>query len=325
MPATSDTVKNWIIGRIQSDFPVTERPFLALAEENGVQEGDVIREVETLIEEEVIREFNPVFDARKLGYVSTLAAVKIDHDRVAELAADMIEIQEITHNYLRENDINLWFTITARDEKRLKSILKQVHKFPGVQKVMNLPVQKTFKIRAVFGGQEPSEPQKFDSVITPEILNEDEQALLRALQHSFPVNTTPFKSVAERTGMAESDVLATINRWVENGVIRRFGARLNHRRAGYKSNMLTAWKGADVDDWGQFFAGLPYVSHCYCRATNAEWKYELYAMVHAKTDDEMKEHIKMMETLAPGSRFIHLKTLYELKKTAMKYFLEDTI
>ena len=128
-PLSSTSVQNNynLLSIIQADFPVVPRPFNTLAKRIGSSESELIDSIRSLKEEGVIRAFGPVFEARTLGYVSTLIAATVDEDRISGLAAMMLDINEITHNYLRNNERNLWFTITARNSKILNNIINQIN------------------------------------------------------------------------------------------------------------------------------------------------------------------------------------------------------
>jgi len=321
---TIDQDHNDILKIVQTGFPVTERPFLALADRYGMSEQRIIESLKNLIAENIVRTFGPVFEPRKLGYRTTLAAAEVDQDRIAELATFMLNIREITHNYLRGHDINLWFTVTAFNDRIRDDIIRSIGKFPGVARIMNLPMVTVYKIRAVFGVDETSVHTAAQDNGIHEELSETERELIRTLQDSLPVVERPFKVVAEVLHADESNVIARIQRWVEDGTIRRIGARLNHRQAGYTANALTVWQGDSIDAWGGNFAELSFVSHCYRREPHEAWPYELYAMVHARSEGELKKNVALMKTLAPGAQVVLLPTQYELKKTSMKYFLEVT-
>lgn len=292
-----------------------------MAERIGLTEKEVIAGVRALIHEKAIREFGPVFDPRKLGYVSTLIAARVDKDRVSELAAAMLTVNEITHNYFRDGSFNLWFTITAANRKALDAIIRWVDKFPGVSKTVDLPVQRSFKISAVFDAEIPvvREPNGLDAIpVSP-----DDRGIIRALQNTVPIVERPFLALAEELGLDENAIISRINDWLSSGVMRRFGARVSHRRIGFGSNALVAWEGLEAETWGIRFAELPTVSHCYLRTPHPEWPYRLYTMVHARSDAEMKKTVAFMQSIAQGSSHVVLKTLYELKKTSMKYFMEN--
>lgn len=322
-------IYNALIGIIQEDFPITPHPFQTLAGRLGSDEKTVINDILRLAETGLIRSIGPVFEARKLGYISTLVAVKIQQDRVAELAAAMLDVKEITHNYLRNNEINLWFTITAANKTILENLIKWVEKFPGVEEVYNMPAKQVFKINAVWNSARSAakktstkQNKKNDSNSAATFPIRDKK-LVRALQNKFPIVQNPFKVIASSIGSDEEDVIRTVARWVETGVIRRFGARLNHKKLGYTVNYLVAWEASDIVRIGEKFAEYEWVSHCYLRDSHLKWPYELYTMVHARTEHEASRHIKTMNEAARGARMQKLKTLYELKKTSMKYFMEE--
>ncbi|MFC1693479.1 hypothetical protein ACFL1R_08245 [Candidatus Latescibacterota bacterium] len=305
---------------LQSDFPVISRPFQALAEKTGLTERKVINCLQSSIENHTVRTFGPVFDPKKLGYSSTLVAAEVEKERIVELAAVLLEKREITHNYLRDNEVNLWFTITALSEDIIKDNFFQVRNFPGVKQVFNLPVLNVYKISAVFGVEHKAGSYGTDPV---KPLSDMEKKIVKALQMEFPLDEKPFSIIAETANTTESALINTVNKWLSEGIIRRFGVRLNHRKVGYTVNTLAAWQGEHIDTWGKKFAEISAVSHCYRRKSHNDWPYELYTMVHAKTEKEMNNIINSMRDTAQGASMIALKTLNELKKTSMKYFLEE--
>ena len=314
--------KDKLLSVIQSDFPIVSRPFKVLADSVGLTERKVMSSIISLNEEGIIRTFGPVFEASRLGYVSTLIAAKVDTERIADIAAAMLDINEITHNYLRDNEFNLWFTITARNSEIIGDIINRIKKLSGVKEVLNLPARKVFKINAVWGLGK-SKKSNVDNKTEAPPLNESEKSLVKLLQNEFPVVENPFKIISGSIHRDESEIMDTINLWMNNGIIRRFGARLNHKKIGYTHNILAAWQGKDLILCGKKFAELTQVSHCYLREPHENWPYELYTMIHAKSDAEADNILETMRSIAHRSKMIKLNTLYELKKTSMKYFMED--
>jgi siroheme decarboxylase len=310
-----------LISRIQHDFPIADRPFLILAEKLGCTQNEIMSKIKLLIHDHTLREFGPVFDPVKLGYSSTLIAAKVEPERVAELSASLLDIHEITHNYYREGQFNVWFTITARSLSTIEIIVRGIEKFPGVMRVLDLPAFQIFKISTVFDSESSVKKTRSDTTIIP--ISENEKKVIRALQNGLPIVERPFIAVAEELGMAESNIFDLINRWIENGTIRRFGARVNHRLIGYNFNTLAVWDGENVELWGEKFAEIRMVSHCYMRKSYPEWPYKLYTMIHARDWKEMQDTIQAMKTIAEGADMATLKTLYELKKVSMKYFVEN--
>lgn len=314
---------------IQTDFPLVGKPFYEISTKISMNPDEIIDTVITLMENRVIRNIGPVFESSMLGYVSTLAAVSVESHKVPELAAAMIDINEITHNYMRNHQINLWFTITARNRERIDEILYNIKRFPGVYFTIELPMVTAYKIRAVFGESAESENHISNPVIkkvNPDtnipVITENEMRLIRFMHKGIPVLEKPFGQIARIIDSDEETVIGTLQKWKENGTIRRFGARLDHRKSGYNVNVLTAWKGDTIDSAGKAFADFPEITHCYRRKTAQDWPYELYAMVHAKSEEEMENIIQRMKLAAYDLTCLPLKSLYEFKKTTMKYFSE---
>ncbi|MBN1294389.1 MAG: hypothetical protein JXB48_21310 [Candidatus Latescibacteria bacterium] len=311
-----------LLAVIQSDFPITTRPFVSVGNSIDWTEDEVIESIDSLKKNGLIREFGPVFDAGNIGYVSTLIAVKIDTNHIEELVQVMLDIREITHCYLRNHEFNLWFTITALNKTIINIIIDRVKLFSGVSVVLNLPAMKVYKINAVFDAEHAKCRNIGKSYIDINLSDSDKD-LIRELQKGFPIVKNPFELIANRTKLHESAIIDTISDWIETGIIRRFGARLNHKNAGFSSNCMAVWKDEHIDMLGITFSKMRQVSHCYRRISCDDWPYGLYTMLHAKSDNELIELLHSMKTAAPNAEMLALKTEKELKKTSMIYFMED--
>lgn len=138
----------------QEGLPLVPRPFLALAEQLGVSEGEVIATLRQLQEEGLIRELSGFFDPRKLGYVSTLACLRVPEERLEAVAALLEDLPEVTHNYLRDHEQNLWFTVIAPSVEACERLLERVGSESGCGPVHSLPAQQVFKIRVSFRAED---------------------------------------------------------------------------------------------------------------------------------------------------------------------------
>ncbi len=145
-----DDTDRALLNRIQSDFPITPRPFGTIAEELGITEGDAIARLKRLKAEGYIRRIGGNFVPEKLGYVSTLCAAKVPPERIDHFAGTVNEYPGVTHNYLRENDYNVWFTFIAPSRREIADNLSQIAEATGVENILNLPATHVFKIRAKF-------------------------------------------------------------------------------------------------------------------------------------------------------------------------------
>ncbi len=131
-----------LINRVQNNFPLCERPFEAIAEGLGESTKWVINRLKELEEAKVISRFGSVVK-RKNDSFSTLAALKVPHERVKDIAHLVNSYNEVTHNYLREHDYNLWFVVQSNSEKKLQAVLEDLSQhmdFP----MLNLPVLESY-------------------------------------------------------------------------------------------------------------------------------------------------------------------------------------
>ena len=156
--------------------------------------------------------------------------------------------------------------------------------------------------------------------------------ILHLLEEGLPLCHRPYAEVALKAGCAENEVIALIQRLKQEKTIRRFGAGVNHRKAGFKENALLAWNLEDIPketatSLGETAAGFKFISHCYLRPSNCpDWPYSLYTMLHASSPRELAERIKEIwerlqeKTGRPLKKPLVLRTVEEYKKSAMNYF-----
>jgi len=139
-----------ILNRIQSDFPITRNPFETIATELGLSEDDVLGSLTRLKEKGIIRRIGGNFVPEKLGFVSTLCAARVPADRIDQFAETVNRYPGVTHNYLRENEFNVWFTFIAPSMEEIEANLADIAKATGVAEILNLPATRVFKIKAQF-------------------------------------------------------------------------------------------------------------------------------------------------------------------------------
>ncbi len=148
--ARMDAADKAILNRIQSDFPITKRPFQTIGESVGLQEEEVLRRVVRLKETGIIRRIGGNFVPEKLGFVSTLCAARVPEDKIDAFAEAVNRYPGVTHNYLRDNLYNVWFTFIAPSTEMIRERLEEVSQATGIIQILNLPATRVFKIRAQF-------------------------------------------------------------------------------------------------------------------------------------------------------------------------------
>jgi DNA-binding Lrp family transcriptional regulator len=145
-----DRADRRLLNRIQSDFPITARPFQVLAEELGMTEREVMDRLARLRREGMVRRIGGNFVPRKVGFVSTLCAARVPEDRLEAFAEAVNRHPGVTHNYTRDSDYNVWFTFIAPSREAIAQNLAAIARETGVADILNLPATHVFKIRAQF-------------------------------------------------------------------------------------------------------------------------------------------------------------------------------
>ncbi len=151
-----------------------------------------------------------------------------------------------------------------------------------------------------------------------------ERSLLRELEGGFKLERNPFKRIAREIGFTEEEVLATIRKFQENGIIRRIGVAVRPEKVGATTNALVAWDvpAERIEEVGTAMAARSEISHCYDRETPLGWTGNLFTMIHARDEAHLQKILAEL-TEATGVRPAQIwRTLRELKKTSMRYFTD---
>jgi DNA-binding Lrp family transcriptional regulator len=154
------------------------------------------------------------------------------------------------------------------------------------------------------------------------ILTHEEQELVRILQENLPLVPRPFAEIAAAIGMQKEEVLAKVKEWLEDGTIRRLGAMVRHQRLGYKANAMAVWDVPEeqAEEVGRVLAAADEVSHCSQRPKANGWDYNIFAMIHAVTQEECHEVAASLSRKVGIDCYKLLFSSKEFKKISMKYF-----
>jgi DNA-binding Lrp family transcriptional regulator len=323
-------VEKKILTQLQRGIPPVSRPFQTLE----IPEEEVLALLRRAAETGVLRRFGGIFDARRLGYKSILCALDVSPEQMEEKAAVITAHPGVTHCYERrpmhgDGDYPaLWFTLAMlHDEFEAGLAALRAQLAPGV--LLELPALRRFKIDVVFDLHTADRDETFPGINPPHAaqdenfrnFSEEEKMLVRALDQNIPLISRPFAAVAEKTGQTEEAVLSTLQAWKEQGVLRRIGAVLYHREAGFKANAMCVWPvDGDVAAAGRRVAARPDVSHCYQRPRLERFPFDLYAMIHTagwRETEALFKDISFMCGLENGGLFASGQ---EFKKSSMQYF-----
>jgi DNA-binding Lrp family transcriptional regulator len=311
---------------MQNAFPMIERPFEAVAQKLGTSEEEVLAIVQKLKDEKIIRQTSAIFDTKRLGYTSSLVAFKVDADKV-DTAADIINQHPgVSHNYLRNHDYNIWFTMAVAPDSKLglEKTIEILKEQTGAQDAITLPTLKMFKISVKMdttGKRAKKEKVKKlahkEIEITPEYI-----AVIKELQKDITVTKEPYKEAIERLGMSYERFFEIANALKDAGVMRRFATILNHRKAGFGANAMSVWvvPEDEGEKIGREMAEFSAVSHCYLRPSYPNWPYNLFAMVHGKSQEECDSLIEEMAKESGLTEYGKLYSTVEFKKQRLVYF-----
>lgn len=145
-----DDIDKRILVELQGDLPVVKRPFKEIADSVAISEDEFFTRVKRLQKEDIIRKFGLRIDSEKVGFKSTLIAMKVIPERLEETADRLSGYDFVTHNYARDHEYNLWFTVIERDESALRKAIERIEREVEYENMLDLPVRRKFKIDVRF-------------------------------------------------------------------------------------------------------------------------------------------------------------------------------
>jgi siroheme decarboxylase len=323
-----------LLNAMQGAFPIEPRPYAAVAKALEVPEERVLTRVQQLVDERIIRQVTPIYDTRALGYGSMLVAAKVDAEHPWRAAKIINSHPGVSHNYLRNHDFNMWFTIAVEEDSALglDGTLDVLQRLTGAESIRQLPTLKLFKIRMdlelVGGTDELAKAAVAEDPIELEKQPYDEldKAVIRATQGDLPVVSEPYAAAAAQLRMSVDALVEHLGAMAERGLLRRVAAILYHRRAGFSANGMGVWKVPDdrVLEVGPRMAAYRGISHCYQRPTYADWPYSIFTMAHGRSKEECDA---ILDAIAAENPEVQDRaTLYsstEFKKIRLLYFTDD--
>jgi DNA-binding Lrp family transcriptional regulator len=328
-----DDLDRQLLNLMQGRFPLAPRPYAEVAREAGLPEAQVLARVQELLDERIIRQVTPIYDTRALGYGSMLVAARVDPEHPWRAAKIVNSHPGVSHNYLRNHDFNMWFTIAVERDSRLglEGTLDVLKQATGADSIRQLPTLQLFKIRmdlemqgdtnALTTAGAEQAPAPLEQVPYDELDIE----VIRATQGDLPVVSEPYAPAAARLGMSVEALLEHMDGMRERGLLRRVAAILFHRRAGFSANGMGVWKVPEerIEQLGPRMASFRGISHCYQRPTYADWPYSVFTMAHGRSKEECDA---VLDAIAQDTGIEDRATLYsstEFKKIRLLYFTDE--
>ena len=332
---TMDLVDRKILNIIQTRFPLVEMPFAEIGDEVELPEEEVIERIGELKGKNVVRQISAIFDTRRLGYKTTLVAMRLPADEL-EAAAQIINVHPgVSHNYARNGHFNLWFTVAVPPYEDLAETVEDMASRTGAESYRLMPTIKFFKIGVNFDmvkeegaakkyyspdGYDRADGQNWNKAMP---ITDFEIEVIRELQEDVELTPRPFSPMAERLGIPLQELFDIADSLQERSLMRRFSAVLHHRRAGFRSNAMAVWKvpSERAIEVGNIMAQSRWVTHCYERPTFPDWPYTHFTMIHATSQDTCEDVAAELSEATGISEYQLLYSTREYKKTRVRYFV----
>lgn len=319
-----DDIDRKLFNLVQREFPLHREPFATLGAKIGISSDEVLRRVQSLKTQRIIYEISPVFDARRLGYKATLAAMMVTPENLERVAEVISRHPGVSHCYEREHRFNLWFTLALPAEVNIQNELKRLSDLVGAEYVLNLPPLKLYKIGAYFdiAGNGWHAPVSKSSTLPKGIkLSSVDRAVINQLQQDLPLVERPFEPMAAAVGLDTDQFLRECQSLQERGLMRRFSASINHIGAGFVANAMVCWMVPpdSIESTGRKMAAFTEVSHCFERQTSPLWKYNLYTVIHSRSRETCQDIIRKICKETGLNEHVSLFSRREFKKSRIRY------
>jgi len=332
-------VNSELLVELQRGIPVCENPFEVVGRKFSLSATEVVGIIREFLQSGKARRFGGIFDSKRLGYMSTLCAVRLDNNMLQQALPIFLAESGITHCYLRgcpeqlqgvgrqpEYDIlpNIWFTY-IHERGRFDSGLRELSKKLAPAKVLSLPALQRFKIDVIFnptGGMAVSALRDIvDGKSLPKLTSQ-EKSIIACLQGNLSLREELFADIANRLGIAVDKLLVIVQKLQTEGRLKRIGMVLRHHKVGFKANAMCVWqvREEDVARFGKRLAECSEVTHCYQRPRFENFNYDLYAMIHTDSWQKTRLLFEEISDRCDLQNGVLMCSLKEYKKTSPEYF-----
>ena len=327
-----DRLDKQLLTVIQRDFPLHQRPFEKLGQKIGLSENDTIQRLQQLKSEKYLRFIGAVINTASLGFKSLLVSFEVDPQKLDQTAEIVNAHPGVSHNYLREDRYNMWFTLALPQGMDLDETIGILRQQAQPKNVLVLPAIKTFKIGVILDLTDDAEydPLARDTAILPPSvqvcqITPQQQQIIENLQGGLALTGEPFAELAQTLDIPTDQLIANIQQLLDCGVIRRFGAIPSHRKLGYLYNVMATWQApdGDSDKVGEILASFKAITHSYERPTYPDWPYSHYSMVHCRSKADSETIINQIVAETGIRNYKLLRSVREFKKVRLKYFSDD--
>lgn len=317
-----DAADQRLLNDWQRGFPLVRAPFAELAAALGLDSTEVLERLRRLQRAGAFSRIGGTW-AAGAGGAALLCAYAVPPQRLEAVAAQVSALPGVNHNYEREHRLNLWFVITGSDADRVAREVDALDAATGLT-ALRLAMQRAYRIdlgfdlRQRLAGAQPHTQARAAPVAAAR------RPLAAWLEGGLPLLPQPYDAAAAACGCSRDEVLATLAHWLEAGTLRRLGVVVRHHELGFAHNAMSVFDVDDdrVDAAGERLAARPGVTLAYRRCRAPGWPYNLYAMVHGRDRDEVRDAVAAAAAAAGLQRRPHelLFSRRRFKQQGGRYF-----
>jgi DNA-binding Lrp family transcriptional regulator len=313
-----------LLNELQDEVPLVPNPFRELGTSVGISEREAMWRIQALHESGVVQQLGPIYDIEAMGYSSSVVAMRIAPESLAEAVGVVNAHPGVSGIYERDHRFNLWLTIVVPPGADVHSHVDALHHMTGAEATRMLPALRQFKsgVTLDMTGEKPLDERstppyenQIREVATGTLSSQDFDTI-QAVQGGLEIVSEPF------SGPEQIDALASLQR---RGFLRRFAATLGYEEAGFGTNGMAVWcvPEADVLRIGKELARYSSVSHCFQSPTYEDWPYNVFTMIHARTKAECRALVVQLSSEYGLDDFDVLYSTHEYKDVHLPYFTSE--
>lgn len=322
-----DTTDKTLLNLAQIDFEITKNPYEKFASTLGIDESDVLNRLKRMKDEKIIRYIGASVDSSNLNFNGILVAVKVPVNRIDEVSKLINTHPGITHNYLRKDEYNMWFTISEPNDFNVEATVKKLMNLCKIEDFLLLKSDLKYKVNfSLKADIKDKENYNFEKIERKKIkktyeLSARDREIIIELKKPFNIVSRPFNELSQRLNINENELIEKLRDYRKSGVIRKVGAIIAQRKVGYNYNALVLWNIEEdkIDLFGEKLASYKNISHCYRRTVYPNWNYPIYSMIHCYDENHFKELLKLLKEDETVIEYKILRTEKELKKKRMNF------
>ncbi|MFA6601122.1 MAG: hypothetical protein WC352_00680 [Candidatus Omnitrophota bacterium] len=310
-----DDIEKQLLVFLQHGIPVEKRPFEAMAGRFGMDAAEILLRIGRLKGLGKLSGLRAIFDGKKLGYQSTLVAMKTDGEDIETRSAFLERHPGVHGLHMREHDYNLWFTLSVPGEEDLAGHVARLQEQFQCPRVLLLPAVRVFKPAQDGGPQGYCEDFRWRA---------EEIRIIRKLQEPFPLTDEPFHALASDLDMPAEEVMSTVRSLISKGALRAIRAVAEQLRAHEPQSLMVVWNIPEEKllRSGERAAQSSFVKHCSARRAYSDFPYSLYLTLDCGGAEEAAVMTREIEDRIGSWPRAVLRVLRTFPRKRVVYFSE---